>query len=133
MLLDRQASLPPQERRSYVFKNEVDFERRKKEELELEAKSLTDPSSSDSSSSRTPIVCVCVGFPATPLHSCRVRFCLSSSHTKSDMDEVLRAVDEVGGLLSLKLSDGGPGGRWDVEKVIKNAVQLVEWNGEDVI
>jgi hypothetical protein len=30
----------------------------------------------------------CVGFPATPLNKSRVRFCISSEHTKEQMDRV---------------------------------------------
>ncbi|KAF8749842.1 Serine palmitoyltransferase 2 [Rhizoctonia solani] len=44
----------------------------------------------------TPIVVVVVAYPATPLVTSRVRFCLSAAHTKEDIDEVLRACDEIG-------------------------------------
>ena len=35
---------------------------------------------------QTPIVTVVVGYPATPLVSSRVRFCVSASHTKDDSE-----------------------------------------------
>jgi serine palmitoyltransferase len=33
----------------------------------------------------------------------RVRFCLSAAHTKHDIDLLLRACDEIGDVLDLKL------------------------------
>ncbi|ERT00729.1 serine palmitoyltransferase [Sporothrix schenckii 1099-18] len=53
---------------------------------------------------------VIVGYPATPLISSRARFCISSSHTKEDMDRLLIACDEVGDILQLKFSTGIAGG-----------------------
>ena len=53
---------------------------------------------------------VVVGYPATPLISSRVRFCLSAAHTKDDMDRLLEACDEVGNILQLKFSSGAAGG-----------------------
>lgn len=53
--------------------------------------------------------------------SSRVRFCLSAAHTKHDIDLVLRACDEVGEVLDLKHGKG----RWDVERVIASAEELV--------
>ncbi|TFY77947.1 hypothetical protein EWM64_g6065 [Hericium alpestre] len=50
----------------------------------------------------TPIVVVVVAYPATPLVTSRVRFCLSAAHTKEDIDLVLRACDEIGDVLDLK-------------------------------
>ncbi|KIM64663.1 hypothetical protein SCLCIDRAFT_1213177 [Scleroderma citrinum Foug A] len=70
----------------------------------------------------TPIVVVVVGYPATPLVSSRVRFCVSAAHTKDDIDMVLRACDEVGNVLDLK---HGHGERWSVEEVMKRSVELV--------
>lgn len=70
----------------------------------------------------TPIVVVVVAYPATPLVTSRVRFCLSASHTKEDIDELLRACDEIGDLLDLKQADGE---RWPVEEIISRAVELV--------
>ncbi|KUJ13744.1 PLP-dependent transferase [Mollisia scopiformis] len=56
------------------------------------------------------IATVVVAFPATPMESARARLCLSAAHTKDDLDRVLRACDEVGDLLLLKLSSGIGGG-----------------------
>jgi len=39
---------------------------------------------------------VVVAYPATPLISTRVRFCVSAAHTKEDIDDVLVACDEIG-------------------------------------
>ncbi len=62
-----------------------------------------------------PIVVVVVAYPGTSLTTGRVRFCMSAAHTKEDVDEVLRACDEIGDLLDLKhgcaLED-----RWTVEE-----------------
>ena len=73
---------------------------------------------------KTPIVVVVVGYPATPLVTSRVRFCLSASHTKADVDLLLRAIDEVGDALDLKI--GRQGGRWGIEEVVERAVELVQ-------
>ena len=53
---------------------------------------------------------VIAGYPATPLLTARVRFCVSAAHNKEDMDRVLRACDEIGDLLDLKFSTGIMGG-----------------------
>jgi len=45
---------------------------------------------------------VVVGFPATPLLMSRVRFCISSGHTKEDLDLALKLMDEVGNVVALK-------------------------------
>ncbi|WVW80222.1 hypothetical protein I302_102200 [Kwoniella bestiolae CBS 10118] len=70
---------------------------------------------------RTPVVVVVVAYPATPLITSRVRFCLSASHTKNDIDLILRACDEVGGLLGMKYGKQ----TMSVEEVISNAEELV--------
>lgn len=44
---------------------------------------------------RWKIVVVVVAYPATSLCTGRVRFCLSSAHTKSDLDQLLRACDDM--------------------------------------
>lgn len=75
---------------------------------------------------KTPIVVVVVGYPATPLVTTRVRFCVSASHTKDDIDTVLRACDEIGDVLDLKHL---PGERWPLERIMNNAAELV--NTED--
>ncbi|KAG2134123.1 pyridoxal phosphate-dependent transferase [Suillus clintonianus] len=71
---------------------------------------------------RTPIVAVVVAYPATPLEKGRARLCASASHTKDDIDLVLRACDEVGGILDLK---HGMGERWGIDEVCERAVELV--------
>ncbi|KAH9444604.1 hypothetical protein Pst134EB_024865 [Puccinia striiformis f. sp. tritici] len=53
---------------------------------------------------RYAIVVVVVAYPATPLVSSRVRFCVSASHTKTDIDKILIATDQIGQLLGLKMS-----------------------------
>ena len=70
----------------------------------------------------TPIVVVVVAYPATPLVTSRVRFCLSAAHTKEDVDGLLRACDEIGDVLDLKQAEGE---RWPVEEIISRAVELV--------
>uniref|UniRef100_A0A146UBA2 serine C-palmitoyltransferase n=1 Tax=Fundulus heteroclitus TaxID=8078 RepID=A0A146UBA2_FUNHE len=47
---------------------------------------------------------VVVGFPATPITEARARFCLSASHTREMLDQVLHHMNEVGDLLCLKFS-----------------------------
>lgn len=71
---------------------------------------------------RIPIVVVVVGYPATPLEKGRARFCASASHTKEDIDMVLQACDEVGGILDLK---HGSGERWGIDEVCRRAMELV--------
>ncbi len=39
---------------------------------------------------------VVVGFPATSIVESRSRFCLSASHTREDLEQLLKAMDEVG-------------------------------------
>ncbi|KAI8878836.1 PLP-dependent transferase [Backusella circina FSU 941] len=48
------------------------------------------------------IAVVVVGYPATPIISSRARFCISSSHTREDLEKTLRCIDEVGELLMVK-------------------------------
>lgn len=71
---------------------------------------------------RTPVAVVVVAYPATPLVTSRVRFCLSASHTKEDIDSVLEACDQIGDYLDLK---HGSGPRWTLEEVVSRAVELV--------
>ncbi|TNN74334.1 Serine palmitoyltransferase 3 [Liparis tanakae] len=47
---------------------------------------------------------VVVGFPATPITEARARFCLSASHTRAMLNQVLRHMNEVGDHLCLKFS-----------------------------
>ncbi|OBZ66911.1 Serine palmitoyltransferase 2, partial [Grifola frondosa] len=70
----------------------------------------------------TPIIVVVVAYPATPLVTSRVRFCLSAAHTKEDVDIVLRACDEIGDFLDLKQ---GAGERWPLQEIIDRAIELV--------
>jgi len=70
---------------------------------------------------KTPIVVVVVAYPATPLITSRVRFCLSASHTKNDIDLLLRACDEVGDVLDLKHGTR----TMDVEEIVASAEELV--------
>jgi serine palmitoyltransferase len=75
---------------------------------------------------KTPIAVVLAAYPYTPLLTPRIRFSVSASHTKDDIDTVLRACDELGDILDLKHS---PGERWPLERVMGNATELV--NMED--
>lgn len=45
---------------------------------------------------------VVVGFPAVPLLTPRVRFCISAGHTRQELDRALESIDEVADLLGLK-------------------------------
>jgi serine palmitoyltransferase len=70
----------------------------------------------------TPIIVVVVAYPATPLVTSRVRFCLSASHTKDDIDTILTACDEIGDVLDLKQAVGE---RWPLKEIMSRAVELV--------
>lgn len=50
------------------------------------------------------IAVVGVGFPATPIMEGRIRFCLSASHTKEQLDYALDVIDEISETLGLKYS-----------------------------
>ena len=72
---------------------------------------------------QTPIVVVVVAYPATPLVTSRVRFCVSAAHTKEDIDTILRSCDEVGDVLDLK--HGIPRSeRWSVDEITSRAVEV---------
>jgi serine palmitoyltransferase len=71
----------------------------------------------------TPIVCVVVTYPACPLMTARVRFCVSASHTKEDIDTVLRACDAIGDVLDVK-HGLKKGERWGIDEVCERAVEL---------
>lgn len=45
---------------------------------------------------------VVVGYPATSLITSRVRFCVSASHTKADLERALVALDEVAAITSIR-------------------------------
>ena len=74
---------------------------------------------------KTPIVVVVVAYPATPLVTSRVRFCVSAAHTKEDVDTVLKACDEIGDILDLKHGISKCE-RWSFEQVSQRAIELVE-------
>ncbi|KAG1859937.1 hypothetical protein C8R48DRAFT_774642 [Suillus tomentosus] len=63
-----------------------------------------------------------VPYPATPFETARAWFCPSASHTKEDIDIVLRAYAEVGEILDLK---HGSGKQWGINTVCERAVELV--------
>ncbi|KAJ2922930.1 hypothetical protein H1R20_g14206, partial [Candolleomyces eurysporus] len=72
---------------------------------------------------QTPIIVVVVAYPATPLVTSRVRFCVSAAHTKEDIDTILQACDEVGDVLDLK--HGIPRSeRWTIDEISSRAVEL---------
>jgi serine palmitoyltransferase len=48
------------------------------------------------------IAIVVVGYPATPIISSRARFCISSAHTREDLDKAIEHISEVGDILMLK-------------------------------
>lgn len=52
------------------------------------------------------VAIVGAGFPATPLLEARVRFCLSSAHTKEMMDRVIDVIDDIGTELHVKFDEG---------------------------
>ena len=54
--------------------------------------------------SEAGIAVVVVGFPAAPLNGNRVRFCLSSSNTRAQIEMVLQKISEIGDVLILKHS-----------------------------
>ena len=76
---------------------------------------------------KTPIVVVVVGYPAVPLVTGRVRFCVSAAHTKDDIDTVLRACDEIGDVLDVKYL---PDERWPLERIMNSATELVNMEDE---
>jgi serine palmitoyltransferase len=47
---------------------------------------------------------VVVGYPATSLHLARVRFCVSATHTKADLDYVIQVCEELCHVLQLRLT-----------------------------
>ncbi|KAJ3381723.1 serine palmitoyltransferase component [Entophlyctis sp. JEL0112] len=61
------------------------------------------------------IAVVVVGYPATPIITSRVRFCVSAAHTMEDMQWALEQISEVGDKLLLKASQKN-GGNTRTEK-----------------
>lgn len=59
---------------------------------------------------RRGVAVVVVGYPATPIITSRVRFCISAAHTLEDLDYALAAISEVGDTLMLKVSKLRGGG-----------------------
>ncbi|MCO5565443.1 hypothetical protein L7F22_019116 [Adiantum nelumboides] len=126
MMFDRSKALPPSQR--FVSEvNEEEFQRQRDEETRY----LYDPTANSKSGKtiRPPIVVVVVAYPATPLISSRVRYCVSAAHNVDDMQAVLRASDEVGSVLSMKYGSGGAGGRWTIDEVLARPLDLVSWDG----
>lgn len=52
------------------------------------------------------VALVGAGFPATPLLGARVRFCISSAHTKEMLDHVIQVMDELGDIFQIKYHAG---------------------------
>lgn len=50
--------------------------------------------------SKSGVAVVGVGFPATPMLLCRIRFCMSAAHSKEQLDQCLdiigKACDRIG-------------------------------------
>lgn len=53
---------------------------------------------------RRNVAVVVVGYPAVDIIYARARFCMSSSHTREDLDKVLKVLDHVGDVLDVKYS-----------------------------
>ncbi|KDQ12454.1 hypothetical protein BOTBODRAFT_176397 [Botryobasidium botryosum FD-172 SS1] len=75
---------------------------------------------------KAPVVVVVVAYPATPLVTSRVKFCLSAAHTKDDVDVLLKACDEIEDVLDLK---HGVGKRWSLGEVMRRAMELHQRRG----
>ena len=50
---------------------------------------------------RMGVAVVAVGYPATPLLECRMRFCLSAAHTKEMLDYCIDILDEISEMLGI--------------------------------
>ena len=48
------------------------------------------------------VAVVVVGFPATSLVLSRARFCISASHTRSDLEYAVKVIEEMADLLCLR-------------------------------
>ena len=57
------------------------------------------------------IAVVVVGFPATPLLGTRVRFCLSASHTRQDLDYALKHIAGITSACLLQVHGRGAGAK----------------------
>jgi len=51
------------------------------------------------------VAIVGAGFPATPILEARVRFCISSAHTREMLDQVVDVIDEIGTRLHVKFAE----------------------------
>jgi serine palmitoyltransferase len=80
---------------------------------------------------KIPVACVVVGYPATKLNRVRVRFCVSAKQTKEDIDEVLRACDEVGDVLGIRHGIVRGKDRWPIQRVTSSAIELVDTSFEE--
>lgn len=52
---------------------------------------------------------VVVGFPATPLVLSRARFCISAGHSRADLADALKKIDEVATLIKIKYAKSSTG------------------------
>ena len=57
---------------------------------------------------RIGIGIVIVGYPATPLLECRLRFCLSASHTREMLDYCLHIIDDISQMFGLAFLKNRP-------------------------
>lgn len=82
------------------------------------------------------VAVVIVGYPATDIISSRIRFCMSASLTKEDIDKILAICADIGDILNLKFSTGIAGGekvpgdwkkgirpRWSIEDVLATTAE----------
>ncbi|KAG9511108.1 Serine palmitoyltransferase 2, partial [Fragariocoptes setiger] len=53
---------------------------------------------------RHKVAIVGAGYPATPIFEARVRFCLSASHTREMLDEVIDVIDDIGDRFHIKFA-----------------------------
>ncbi|KAJ2158387.1 serine palmitoyltransferase component [Coemansia sp. RSA 552] len=61
------------------------------------------------------VAVVVVSYPATPIITGRVRFCISASHTRADLDYALEQISEIGDLLMLKFHKDSAQARMKLE------------------
>lgn len=54
------------------------------------------------------VAVVVVGYPATPINQCRARFCMTSHHSKEDLDFALDAILDVADELAIARSSFSP-------------------------
>ena len=73
------------------------------------------------------IAVVVVGYPATPIISSRVRFCLSAAHTKEDLDYALHCISEIGNDMLLKVSISRKAADFEYEEAEEYAEKYLKW------